>query len=407
MDKDTNNEQEQQKPAEKPKEPTLTNTQVTTRVRKRRTAAIVGLLVAVLVLTVGAGAIGAWMASRSGGLNSLMNSGFDGNTVISDEEADLTNLVNKVSPSVVSIVTTQATGSGYFRSISEGAGTGIVISGDGYILTNKHVVEGARSVDVIDSDGDRYEDVRLVGSDPLNDLAFLKINGAKDLPVASLGDSGTVRVGQKVITIGNSLGQYQNTVTSGIISGLGRPVVAAADSTGANVESLTDLLQTDAAINPGNSGGPLINMAGQVIGINTAIVSEAQSIGFAIPVNASKGLIRGVIEDGTIKKAYIGVQYMAITPEVRAEYELREKQGAFVQSGTSGSAVVSGGPADKAGIRDGDIIKKVNGKEVGVQGGLGSLVSEYLPGEEITLQIVRDGNTRDLKLTLGEYKPQD
>lgn len=372
--------------------------------RKKKSALIVvGFFLAIWMM-VGAGAFGAWIASNmNNGGGSILGSEFDGNTVITEEEADLASLVKDVSPSVVSIVTTKYSGSDYLRRAMEGAGTGIIISKDGYVLTNKHVVSGADEVDVISSDGSIYVG-EVVGSDPLNDIAFLKIRDVDNLTPASLGDSSTVRVGQKVIAIGNSLGQYQNTVTNGIISGLGRPVVAAVDQFGTSTESLTDLLQTDTAINPGNSGGPLINMAGQVIGINTAIASDAQGIGFAIPINASKGLIRGVLKDGTIQKAYLGVQYMAITPEVRTEYKLEQKRGAYVQSGAQGSAVVSGGPADKAGIKDGDIITKVNDKEVGPQGGLGSLISEFLPGEEITLTILRDGQSREVKLTLGSYQ---
>ncbi|OYW41732.1 hypothetical protein B7Z28_02225, partial [Candidatus Saccharibacteria bacterium 32-45-3] len=283
------------------------------------------------------------------------------------------------------------------------AGTGIIISADGYILTNKHVVSEAQTVEVVTSDGTRYKDVAVIGQDPLNDIAFLKIKNAKDLPVAEIGDSGTVRVGQNVITIGNSLGQYHNTVTSGIISGLGRPVIAGSSDLGSRVESLTDLLQTDAAINPGNSGGPLLNMSGQVIGINTAIASDAQSIGFAIPINAAKGLMRGVLANGKIEKAYIGVQYVSITPDVRSQYDLAEKQGAYIRGSANSSAVVSGGPADKAGVKDGDIITKINDKVIGDQGGLGSLVAEYLPGEKIKLTIVRNGKTIQLDLTLGSY----
>ena len=373
------------------------------RQRNKKIATIlVGVLVAVW-LVVGAGFFGAWISSQMTNAPAANSPGFDGNTVITDEEADLASLVGRVSPSVVSIVTTQTSGQGYFRQQLEGAGTGIIISADGYVLTNKHVISGVQSVQIVASDGTRYEQVKIIGSDPLNDIAFLKIQGAEDLPVATLGDSGTVRVGQNVITIGNSLGQYQNTVTSGIISGLGRPVTAASDKLGTSVESLTDLLQTDAAINPGNSGGPLINMAGQVIGINTAIVSDAQSIGFAIPINAAKGLIRGVLKSGEIQKAYLGVQYLAITPDVRAEYELNVKQGALVQSGGRSTAVVAGGPADKAGVKDGDIITKVNGKVVGEHGGLGSLVAEFLPGESATLTVVREGKPQTLTLTLGTY----
>jgi serine protease Do len=260
--------------------------------------------------------------------------------------------------------------------------------------------------EVITSEGERFTDVKLIGADPLNDIAFLKVNGVDDLPPATLGDSGTVRVGQKVVAIGNSLGQYQNTVTSGIVSGKGRPISAALDEYGMNVENLTDLLQTDAAINPGNSGGPLLNAAGQMIGINTAIVSDAQSMGFAIPINAAKGLVRGVLDKGEILKAYVGVQYLAITPEVRAEYELSEKNGALVGGAQSGSAIAKSGPAEQAGIKDGDIITKVNDKIVGEQGGLGSLTAEFLPGETIELTVVRGGKERSVRLTLGAYKAQ-
>lgn len=371
-----------------------------THKRQKQVAIIVIAAIAVVWLGVGLVMLSRWIQPDEGvpGLGSA-----DGNTLITREEADTADLVNKVSPTVVSIVTTQVAGQGYFVQEVEGAGTGIIISDDGYILTNKHVVSGARTVQVVRSDGTRYEEVTVVGQDPLNDIAFLKIKDAKDLPVASIGDSGTVRVGQKVIAIGNSLGQYQNTVTSGIISGLGRPVTAASSELGSRVESLTDLLQTDAAINPGNSGGPLINTSGQVIGINTAIASDAQSIGFAIPINAAKGLIRGVLDNGKVEKAYIGVQYLSITPDIRAEYDLSVTQGAYVNASGDGSAIVSDGPGDRAGIKDGDIITKVGDKTVGDQGGLGSLVAEYRPGEKVKLTIVREAKTIELELTLGTY----
>ena len=370
--------------------------------RQKRVAVTVLVLVVLVWSGVGLVMLARWWDDQRSQTSSLEH-GVDGNTTITKEEANLADLVKKVSPTVVSVVTTQMSGQGYFQQEVEGAGTGIVISSDGYIVTNKHVVSGARTVQVVMSDGTRHSDVSVIGADPLNDIAFLKMKGVKDLPVASLGDSGTVRVGQNAIAIGNSLGQYQNTVTSGIISGLGRPVTAASSELGSRVESLTDLLQTDAAINPGNSGGPLINMAGQVIGINTAIAADAQGIGFAIPINAAKGLIRGVIAHGKVEKAYVGVQYVAITPDIRTQYDLSVKQGALVRASGSGSAVVSGSPADKAGVKDGDIITKVNDKVVGEQGGFGSLVAEFMPGEKIELTIIRDGKERQISLTLGTY----
>ena len=369
--------------------------------RQKKLAIIIVLVIALAWLGVGATMLVRWL--DGGQQPEVSDQG--SNVVISQKEADLAELVEKTSPTVVSIVTSQVSGQGFFQQEVEGAGTGIVISEDGYILTNKHVISEARSVQVVMSDGTRHSDVTVVGSDPLNDIAFLKIKNVSDLKVATLGDSGAMRVGQDVIAIGNSLGQYQNTVTSGIVSGLGRPVTAASSELNSRVESLTDLLQTDAAINPGNSGGPLINSAGQVVGINTAIAADAQGIGFAIPINAAKGMIRGVIANGKVEKAYLGVQYVAITPDVRTQYKLSVDQGALVRSG-SGSAVESNGPADKAGIKDGDIITKVNEKSVGNQGGLGSLVAEFMPGEKVTLTIIRDGKEQQKTLTLGAYKSQ-
>lgn len=369
--------------------------------RQKKLAIIIVVVIALAWLGVGAAMLGYWL--DGGQQPEVSDQG--SNVVISQKEADLAELVEKTSPTVVSIVTSQVSGQGFFQQEVEGAGTGIVISEDGYILTNKHVISEARSVQVVMSDGTRHSDVTVVGSDPLNDIAFLKIKNVSDLKVATLGDSGAMRVGQDVIAIGNSLGQYQNTVTSGIVSGLGRPVTAASSELNSRVESLTDLLQTDAAINPGNSGGPLINSAGQVVGINTAIAADAQGIGFAIPINAAKGMIRGVIANGKVEKAYLGVQYVAITPDVRTEYKLSVDQGALVRSG-SGSAVESNSPADEAGIKDGDIITKVNEKYVGKQGGLGSLVAEFMPGEKVTLTIIRDGKEQQKTLTLGAYKSQ-
>lgn len=364
---------------------------------------VLGLFISIWLL-IGSAALGAYFAKQMQPEYQSLNQGVDGNSIVTAEEADLASIVKQVSPTVVSVVTKQTSGSGFFQTSAEGAGTGVIVSSDGYILTNRHVVSGASSIQIINSDGVKFKDVKLIGSDPLNDLAILKIKDASGLPVAQLGDSGTVRVGQRVIAIGNSLGQYDNTVTSGIISGVGRPIVAAIDETGESTESLSDLLQTDAAINPGNSGGPLINMAGQVVGINTAIVSDAQSVGFAIPINAAKGIIRGVLKGGTIQKAYLGVQYLAITPEIRSEYKISEKQGALVKSSDGKSAVIANGPADKAGLKEGDIITKVNDRQVGDQGGLGSLVAEFLPGEKIELTVVRDGKTIALPLTLGDFK---
>lgn len=324
----------------------------------------------------------------------------DGNNIALKGEIDIASLVSKVSPSVVSITTRSTTQTVFGLSEFEGAGTGIVVSKDGYILTNNHVIKGATAVGVVLFDGTSYDNVKVVGSDPLNDVAFLKIDGVTNLQPAEIGNSSSIRVGQQVVAIGNSLGRYQNTVTSGIISGTGRPISASA---GDGVESLTDLLQTDAAINPGNSGGPLINMAGQVIGINTAIATDAQGIGFAIPINSIKGVLRVVLESGKVERAFLGVNYIMITPDVAKYYKLAEKQGAYVFS-ESGSAVSTGSPADKAGIKDKDVITKINDIEVGAGGSLSTLIGEYSPGDVVNLVVLRDGKEVALQATLVAFR---
>ena len=328
----------------------------------------------------------------------------DGNKLVTQEEEDIASVVSKVGPSVVSIVTKSQVDSGSLYSSAQeedGAGTGMIVGKDGYIMTNKHVIDGANTITVILADGTTYSDVKLLGTDPLNDVAFLKVNGVSNLPAVELGDSTTINVGEKVVAIGNSLGQYQNTVTSGIISGTGRPISAQA---GNSVENLTDLIQTDAAINPGNSGGPLLNLKGQVIGINTAIAQDAQGIGFSIPINATKGILKGVLDNGTVQRSYLGVNYIPITADVASHYSLTVKKGAYVFADNGQSAVVNGSPADKAGIKNKDIITKVGDVEVGDKGSVSSLVGEYAPGDTITLTILRGGQTMTVNVTLGSYQ---
>lgn len=326
----------------------------------------------------------------------------DGNKVVTKEEGDIASVVDKVGPSVVSIVT-KATANSPFHGVreQEGAGTGIIVGKQGYILTNKHVINGANQVGIVLSDGTKYDNVKVLGVDPLNDVAFLKVEDAVDLPAVELGDSSSIRVGQRVVAIGNSLGQYQNTVTSGIISGIGRPIAAEAGDT---VENLSDLIQTDAAINPGNSGGPLLNLNGQVIGVNTAIVEDAQGIGFSIPINATKGILKGVLNKGIVERAYLGVNFIPVTADIANEYKLPVKKGAYVRSFDGKAAVIKDGPADKAGVKDGDIITKVGGVEIGPGGGISSLVSEFAPGDTVEITLLRGDQTLNLKVALAVYK---
>jgi S1-C subfamily serine protease len=279
----------------------------------------------------------------------------------------------------------------------------MIVTADGYVITNKHVISGANKLTVIMDNGDTYDDVSIVGTDPLNDVAYLKINGASDLPTVALGDSKTIAVGQPVLAIGNALGAYQNTVTQGIVSGIGRTVTAY-DSDGSNGEQLSDMIQTDAAINPGNSGGPLVNAAGEVIGINTATSTEYNGLGFTIPISSAKGMLNGIIENGRAERAYLGVAYTSVTPEIAKAYNLPVNYGAYLRTGSHGSAVATGGPAAKAGISDGDIITKIGGVQIGSAGSLSSLVSEYKVGDTIEVEYIHNSETKTATITLEAYK---
>ncbi len=326
----------------------------------------------------------------------------DGNSA-NFTDGSIADVASKVSPSVVSI-TTETRTMGWFgqSSTSTTAGTGMIVSSDGYILTNKHVVEGANKVNVILDDGTEYENVKVVGTDPINDVAFIKINDVSNLPAVTLGDSKTMNVGQQVIAIGNALGQFQNTVTEGIVSGLNRSITAS-DSSGYSYERLTDLIQTDAAINSGNSGGPLVNAAGQVIGLNVA-TSSANDIGFAIPISSVKGMLKQIINNGKAERAYIGVNYVTVTPDVAKEYKLSVKNGGYVHTdGNSTSPVMSGSPADKAGVKPEDIITAINGVEVGKAGSISALIGEYAVGDVVQLHIKRGDSELNLNVTLEAY----
>ena len=333
----------------------------------------------------------------------FLNNGTDGNAA-NFVEGSIAEIANKVSKSVVSIVSSTKTTNWFGQSYdAAGAGTGVIVTEDGYILTNKHVINGATKLTVILDDGTTYEEVKVVATDPLNDIAFLKIEGASGLTAATLGDSKTIHAGQQVIAIGNALGEYQNTVTSGIISGTGRSVTAS-DATGYNTETLTDMIQTDAAINSGNSGGPLVNAAGEVIGVNTATSSSAENMGFAIPISSVKGMLKQLVESGEAARAYLGVYGVEITPEVAKAYELPVSSGAYLYSSSKYTAVVADSPASKAGLKDKDIVTAVNGVSVGMAGSLSNLIAEYKPGDTVQLTVVRDGKEMAINVTLEGYE---
>ena len=324
-------------------------------------------------------------------------------------EGSISEIANSVSKSVVSIITnTSTTGSFFTGQVSQAAGTGFILSSDGYIATNKHVVANATKIGVILDDGSTYEDVELIGTDPINDFAIIKIKDVKDLTPIKIGDSKTTNIGQQVVAIGNALGTYQNSVTSGIISGKGRSLTAS-DSSRTTYETLSDMIQTDAAINGGNSGGPLVNAAGEVIGINTAYASQGNNVGFAIPINSVKGIMAGVLKDGKFERAVLGVRYQTITPLIAKEKKLDVTAGAYVKGSNNASAVIKGSAGDKAGIKDGDIITAVNGTKIGTAGSLGSLIGEYAVGDTVKLEVYRDKKyvQLDVKLTTNKKSDDD
>jgi serine protease Do len=324
--------------------------------------------------------------------------------IIVDESNSIIDVANKVSSSVVSISLT-TTVTSYFGTYEQsGAGTGFIITSDGLILTNKHVVADANAKYTVTTlDGKSY-DATVKSLDPVNDLAVLKID-ARNLPVVDLGDSDQLKVGQWVVAVGNALGEFKNTVTAGVISAKDRKIKAS-NSDGSSSEALTGLLQTDTAINSGNSGGPLVNLAGQVIGINTAVASNAQGIGFAIPINAAKSAIDSIKKTGRIIRPYIGVKYYEITPDMAKKYSLASDHGAIVK-GTGGfmdTAVIANSPAAKAGIIENDIILEVNGTKIDEEHSLVSLIQQYQVGDSVTLKVLSAGKEKEVKITLEESK---
>lgn len=337
---------------------------------------------------------------------------------ISSEGDLISSIADNESKSVVSInVKSEGTARNILGMPSnvrqESAGSGFIVSADGIIATNRHVVDkNATNISVTLSDGTRYDSVDVIGRTNDNDsldIAFLKIKDrkGKTLTPIKLGDSSKIKVGSKVIAIGNALGEFQNSVTYGIISGYGRNINAGS-SAGGSDEALTNLFQTDAAINEGNSGGPLVNLDGEVIGINTAIAGNAQGIGFAIPINDVKGLISGVLAKGKLEKPYLGVRYVALTDDYAYQYNLSVKRGAYLApSSLSGSpAVLPGSPAEKVGLQEKDVITKVNGMPIDERNSLTGLLGGYKVGDTVTLEVVRDGKTQQIKATL-ELQPQN
>ena len=285
--------------------------------------------------------------------------------------------------------------------IRTGGGSGFIVDQAGYVLTNKHVVvDPDAEYTVFTPDEERYQG-RVLARDPINDVAILKVD-ASGMPTLPLGDSSKIVLGQTVIAVGNALGEFKNTVSTGIVSGLSRFITAVTDAEG-HAERLRGLIQTDAAINPGNSGGPLLNLKGEVIGINSAIVFGAQNIGFAIPVNRAKKDLEDVRRFGRLRKPFFGVRYLLLNRELRAKFRLNTDHGAFlVTEGGEGHAVVPSSAAAKAGLRARDIILEINGKLVTESNSLEDILEGLAIGERVTVTYLRSGAEHQCALTLGE-----
>ena len=280
-----------------------------------------------------------------------------------------------------------------------GGGTGFLVSEDGLILTNKHVVFDEKAeYTVLTNDGKKYA-AKVLARDPAQDLAVIKIDET-GLKPAKLGDSDSVKLGQTAIAIGNSLGEFKNTVSVGVISGLARTVTASGQGFG--TETIQGVMQTDAAINPGNSGGPLLNLRGEVIAINTAVVSGAESIGFAIPINQAKRDIQSVKTTGSIKSPYLGVRYLIVNEEIAKTQKLIVNYGALVRGTGEGPAATVDSPAPKAGILAEDIILELNGQKITEENPLSTLIQKYNIGDTVTLKIQRSDKTLNLKAVLAE-----
>lgn len=359
----------------------------------------VGVWLAVVVLSVVAGAVGGYLTPRSTppsspSLASTQAPPAAGGTVrVVSEESVVIQVVEKVRPAVVNIQT-RGFASDFFGQLfpQEGAGSGVIVSEDGYILTNHHVIRNATQIRVRLLDGTEL-DGRVVGTDPPSDLAVIKVDGkGRKLPAAELGDSHALRVGQLAIAIGNPFG-LGSTVTVGVVSALNRSIQVPGFI-------IDNLIQTDAAINPGNSGGALVNSAGQVIGINTAIIPQAQGIGFAIPSSVARAVMEQLIRTGSVQRPFFGVVYVEVTRELAQAYGLAADHGVLVQQ------VVPGSGAERAGIKPLDIIVEMQGKRIEGASDFQREILQRRVGDVLTVTVVRGGQRLQLQVRLGPRPPQ-
>lgn len=394
---------------------------------------LAGLAGGVLVSTGTIGSLGRYLSLPAATINAPLSAtnGPAVPPVRVEEESATIDVVRRASPSVVSIVVRKEVARGNVFPFDDflefgipfvpslprpapqgepgekqqvGGGSGFIVTSDGYILTNRHVVTDSSADYAVVLSDDRELPAKVLAKDPLNDLAVLKIdagNGA--LPVLELGDSDQIQIGETVIAIGYALSEFRNTVTKGVISGVNRRVVAG-DQRGSS-EVIQEAIQTDAAINPGNSGGPLLNLRGQVIGVNTAVSREGQLIGFAIPINVAKHAVESVIREGKIIRPWLGVRYLVITERLAKQQKLPVTNGALVVRGATPAdlAVVPGSPADKGGVRENDIITEVDGERVDEDHPLANRIARKKPGDRVRLTVLRQGKEKKIEVTLGEF----
>ncbi len=284
-----------------------------------------------------------------------------------------------------------------------GGGSGFIISKDGYVLTCNHVVKDPTADYTVIIEPTKKYPAKVLAKDPLTDVAILKIKG-KDFPCLEMGDSSKIELGETVLAVGNPLGEFEDTLSSGIISGLSRKITAHGGPM-VRATSLRGLIQTDAAINPGNSGGPLVNMEGKAIGINTAMVIGAQNIGFAIPIDYAKKSLKEIKEHGKLKQPFLGLRYFILNSKIAGVNKLPVSYGALIVRENLGEkAIIKNSPADKAGLKEYDIILECNGQKINEDNPLAHLLRQYKIGEELSLKVLREKVEINLKLRLGEKK---
>ena len=357
-----------------------------------------GAIVAVAIVagiisgSLSAAAVSSLMRQPANAAGSLAPVGQNVSNVHIDESSAVINAVQDAMPAVVKI---QATTGGPVSG--QATGTGFIYDPNGWILTNRHVVSDAQQLTVILSDS-RELDGRVYGIDTLTDLAIVKVD-ATNLPTVKIGSSSDLEQGQLAIAIGNPLGEFENTVTTGVISGLGRQIVAGGQTSSS--EQLNNLIQTDAAINPGNSGGPLLNSAGQAIGVNTAVSQDAQGIGFAIPIDVAKPIMQQAVDGQPLTRPWIGVFYQPVTRQLAKDRDLPVDSGVVIDSGTNQPAVFPNSPAADAGLKQGDVITEVDGKPVNAETDLAELMLPHQPGDTVTLTVLRGSSKQQIDVKLG------